>query len=43
MLIAVSAILSVAVFSSSISERGSTPVTTPEVAPIVGVTPVDGE
>jgi len=43
MLIAVSAILSVAVFTSAMIERGTTPTTTPEVSPIVGIIPVDGE
>jgi hypothetical protein len=43
MLIAVSGILSVAVFTSAMIERGATTVVTPEVSPIVGVVPVDGE
>jgi hypothetical protein len=43
MLIAVSGILSVAVFTSSMIERDASPITTPEVSPIVGVVPVDGE
>jgi len=43
MLIAVSGILSVAVFTSSVIERDARPITTPEVSPIVGIVPVDGE
>jgi hypothetical protein len=43
MLIAVSGFLSVAVLTSSLVERGGTPVQTPQVTPIVGVAPVDGD
>lgn len=42
-LIAVSGMLSIAVFTSAMVERGTNPVGTPEVAPIVGLVPVDGE
>jgi hypothetical protein len=42
-LIAVSGMLSVAVFTSAMIERGTNPVNSPEVSPIVGLVPVDGE
>jgi hypothetical protein len=43
MLIAIAGIISGAVFTSAMVERGVAPSTSPEAPPIVGVVPVDGE